>query len=130
VTNKQVLQTFLAAFASRDGSTQFALLHPEVEIRDPESLPYGGTYTGHDGWRALNKGIIATWQDIDFGASKVIGEESGEDFAVLGSLRGKSRATGKAFSCDVCEHWRVVDGLIVQIRPFYWDTQAVNDVNR
>lgn len=126
MTNKELLLKFLDAFGRGDGKSQYALLHPEVEIRDPDSLPYGGSYRGHDGWRALNRAIFATWENIASTTPRVIGEENGEEFAVFGHISGVSKKTGKAFDSDVFEYWRIVDGSIVQIRPFYWDTQAVN----
>jgi ketosteroid isomerase-like protein len=36
-------------FASRDIPPAFSLLSPDIELKQSEELPWGGTYRGHDG---------------------------------------------------------------------------------
>ena len=46
-----VVREMYDAFARRDGAAIFALLHPDVELRQTELLPWGGHYRGHEARR-------------------------------------------------------------------------------
>lgn len=123
-SNRATIEGFLRAFRARDGAGQFARLHPDVDIEEPEGLPYGGRYRGHDGWRTLNRAILSVW-DLQPSPDphRLIGGEHDEHFALMSRLVGASRRTGRAFDMHVMEYWQVVDGLIVAIRPYYFDTR-------
>jgi ketosteroid isomerase-like protein len=125
-TNRGVIEGFLAAFRARDIAGQFARMHPDVEIQEPESLPYGGMWRGHEGWRSLSRAILSTFEfGVNPDGHRVIGEADGEHFALMTRLVGTWRDTGRTLDVRILEYWRVVDGLIVTIRPHYFDTAAV-----
>ncbi|MET0378644.1 MAG: nuclear transport factor 2 family protein [Spongiibacteraceae bacterium] len=129
INNRASVDKFLESFRHRDAATQFALMHPGIVIHEPEGLPYGGFYHGHAGWRALNKLIMATWDNLQLEVEYVLGEADGDRFAVKGKLTGVSKNTGQLFEAEVFEMWRLVDGVIVELRPFYWDTRRVAEIN-
>jgi ketosteroid isomerase-like protein len=104
-------------------------MHPDIVIDEPAGLPYGGKYIGHAGWHALNKAILATWDNLQLEVEYVIGEEHDDRFAVKGHLAGVSKRTGELFASDVFELWTLADGVIVELRPFYWDTRRVAEIN-
>ncbi|MET0362735.1 MAG: nuclear transport factor 2 family protein [Sphingobium sp.] len=125
-TSKSAIEGFLAAFRARDAAGQFARMHPDVEIQEPDSLPYGGVWRGHEGWRALSLAILANFDlGINPDGHRLIGDAEGEDFVLMTRLVGTWRDTGRALDVRILEYWRVVDGLIVTIRPHYFDTAAV-----
>jgi ketosteroid isomerase-like protein len=122
-SNRAVIERFLAAFAARDVAGQFACMHPDVEIVEPDSLPYGGTWRGHEGWRSLGRAILATFRlDPNPDGHVLIGAEDGEDFALKTRLVGTWKETGRPFDMRILEHWHVVGGQIVRIQPHYFDT--------
>src|SRR6266487_3805569 len=47
-TNKQIVKSAYEGMAAGDGKAFLGALHPEVELREPDCLPYGGTYRGLD----------------------------------------------------------------------------------
>ena len=129
LTNRARVEQFVQAFRDRDGAAQLALMHPDIVIHEPEGLPYGGLYRGHAGWRALNKAILSAWDQLDLRVDYVLGEADGERFAVKAHMAGVSRRTGQRFECDVLELWTLRDGAIVELRPFYWDSRRLAEIN-
>lgn len=125
-SGREAMEAFLTAFRSLDRDGQFSRMHPDVVISEPPALPYGGEWRGHDGWRNLTRSIRETLALVPSGfAHRIFAEdEDGEDFILMTRLKGTVIATGEPFESSVLEHWRVVDGLIVSIRPHYFDTRV------
>ena len=123
-SNKSIVQSFLAASRSGNLDKVKQLLHPEVRIVEAESLPFGGTVTGVDGFTRLVRQVFMTFTDTAVELDEFIAE--GDAVVVLATLIDKSKATGEAFRTPISEIWRLLAGRIVEIRPFYHDTQKVN----
>lgn len=101
-----------------------ATLHPEAVLYEAESLPYGGEWRGHDGFERFFAVMAETWssvavQDVEF-------IEQGDTVVVLLTMEARARATGTFVRSPLCQVVRVRDGLPIEIRPFYWDTAAIN----
>jgi ketosteroid isomerase-like protein len=128
-TNRDRLNRFFAAFRAGDEATQATLLHPEFSITEADSLPYGGTYRGLSGWRSLINRIHAAWTDVVISPQFVIGSDDDERFAALHRFQGRAVTSGATFDTSIFELWRLCDGLIVDIRPYYWDTKLLADVH-
>lgn len=123
-SNKSIVQSFLAASRSGNLDKVKQLLHPEVRIVEAESLPFGGTVTGVDGFTRLVRQVFMTFTDTAVELDEFIAE--GDAVVVLATLIDKSKATGEAFRTPISEIWRLLADRIVEIRPFYHDTQKVN----
>ena len=114
------------------------LLDPEVEWRAPESLPWGGTYRGHDGFREFFANVMAqpaefrpelleyleAGQPTEF--RREVGEYLDAGSRVVTLLRQQARPKGGGAEYDVPEVWiwRVRDGKIVEFEG-YFDTSTV-----
>jgi len=122
--NKDIVRNFLAASRRGDHDTMAALLHPEAEVLEADSLPYAGTHRGLEGFLTLVKTMFTQFHDTQVDVEEVIGE--GDTVIVLATISGRSKHTGEAFRMPVNEVWRVRDRRICSITPFYFDTARLN----
>lgn len=119
--NVELVRSGYRAYARRDFPGVFALLHRDVEIYQTELLPWGGTYRGHEQarefFRRLNEHTEGQPEPAEF-------ISAGADVVASGRLRGRARATGRAFDLSIVHLWTVREGLIVRFAA-YIDTPAM-----
>jgi uncharacterized protein len=130
----EVLRRFYAAelaylAAGGPGKADFApiaaTLDPDVVMHQAAGLPYGGDWTGPSGIEAFFAAMSETWEHLDVREPRFI--EDGNTLVVLCELVVRSRARGIELRAPMVQVITVRDGLIVDFRPFYWDTAAVAD---
>lgn len=122
--NVRVVQSLFERFGSGDVPGILGLLSDDVDwhIRGPESVPYFGPRSGHDGVLDFF-GKIGT--SVEF--EHLRPEEfvpAGDKVLVIGGERGRVRATGKSFENPWIMVFTLRDGKIVKFRS-YEDTAAV-----
>ena len=104
----------------RDGARE--LLHPDVRIDQPASLPHGGSHHGPDGMDAMSAAFAERWE-------RTIGEADiwscGDTAVQVTTQTWTAKATGRSATVDVVELFRVAAGRIVEIRVFQQDTHAL-----
>jgi len=124
MSHRDFADRFLAALGRGDSATIATMIHPNFELIEANSLPYGGTYKGLDGWVALTKAVGATFAGFRLQLLDYAGE--GEDSLVVHfAISGRGRQSGTPFDTRVLEYWRFRDGKLVRIDPFYFDTALV-----
>ena len=121
-------ERFVQAIGSGDVATMTDMLDPEFEVVEADSLPYGGTYRGLDGWLTLSKAVVTTWAGFRLTLLGYAGE-SDDSLVVHFAITGRSRATGTPFDTRVLEYWRFRDGKLLRIDPFYFDTHLLVAAN-
>ena len=47
----------------------------------------------------------------------------------LGHFAGTGKKTGQAFSVPLAAVWRLEDGRVKEVRPFYFDTKLMHDAH-
>ena len=99
-----------------------AQLHPDVVVHEAASLPYGGTWTGHEGFADLITKImsLAELKILDH-----TGYETADRLIAHMTLGLRCHATGDVLTTDVVEIYRVADGLISDIDVYYKDVHAL-----
>jgi ketosteroid isomerase-like protein len=118
-----VVRALYAAGAQGDFATVVALLDPEVEIIEPDSLPFGGVYRGLSGFQQAMAAIAGTFADFQAIPEHYL---AGDDHvAVLTRVTARLVANDAPIAVPVVDFWRVRAGKIIQLRPFYWDTAEV-----
>ncbi len=122
--NKNIVKAFLEAAQCRDIETMRRLMDPRAKVVEAASLPYGGEYQGVDGFLRLVRRVFTTFADIHVDIQDFIAE--GEHVAVLATMSGKRKKDGESFEMPIAEIWHVLNGRIMAIRPFYFDTQEIN----
>ncbi|MEV6881390.1 nuclear transport factor 2 family protein [Streptomyces sp. NPDC051135] len=115
--------------AGGPGEASFDLLasffSPDVELHQADALPYGGTWRGHEGIRRFFLVMGEVWESFDMVEQKFLA--TGETAVVLTRIRARARATGRELGFPLLQAITVRDGRITEVRPFYWDTQAIAD---
>lgn len=125
-SNKDLVRRFLGAAQQGDMATVASLLHPQAQVIEADSLPFGGVVTGFEGFTRLVRQVFTTFANTAVTIDETIAE--GDTVVVLATMSGQSKASGEAFSMPIAEIWRVQDGLVTEIRPFYHDTQRINSL--
>ena len=97
-----------------------ALLDPEIIVREPPGLPYGGEYRGREGFRELASHLA------EF-APKPLGVEyfdAGDVVIARMSARFSGRS-GRSADVEIADVFRVRDGLITLTEVFIDDPAAI-----
>jgi ketosteroid isomerase-like protein len=93
-------------------------LHPDVEVHEPDYLPYGGTYTGREGFLDL---FQRATQVLDFPTLELISATADDERTVL-LMTCKLVSNGD--ERYITEHWRMEDGLVREVRVFWFSLPA------
>jgi uncharacterized protein len=111
------------AWARGDLEAVRALLHPDLVIHEPPSLPIGGDHRGPEGNMALMARLAELWE---FTSPLNVECFDGGDDRVFSRMRisVRSKKTGEEYDLDTIELDTVLDGKILDIRVFHWDTAA------
>jgi ketosteroid isomerase-like protein len=117
-----VVRGFNDALARGDVAGMVDFLDPQVEWRAPESVPWGGTFRGHEGFREFLGKILE--QPAEFSREMLEYLDAGERVVVL--LRQMGRPKGGDTEYDVPEvHvWTVRDGKLMDFEGSF-DTATV-----
>jgi ketosteroid isomerase-like protein len=114
--NKQIVSDAYRALAAGDVKAFLAVLAADVEVREPEPLPYGGTYRGIG---ELMEMFAEAGALLDPGKLCVESLTADGD-RVIAVLRAPLR--GRAGEALIAEHWRLRDGRATHIHVFWFDT--------
>jgi uncharacterized protein len=118
--------------AGGPGRASFAPLapffSPDVVLHQAASLPYGGTWRGHEGLERFFIAMSAAWESFQLQEQAFLAVD--DPLVVHTSVRAKGRATGRELEFPIVQTITVVGGRITEIRPFYWDTAAVAEACR
>ena len=121
--NVQIVKDFFAALGSRDKQGLLALAAEEIEWIIPgEDWPLAGTHRGHAGLANLLQQANEKMETSYPKPPEFVAQ--GDRVLVVGSAKGRIKATNKTFE----DHWvfdiTVRDGKLTNIRE-YIDTQAL-----
>jgi uncharacterized protein len=133
-SNVAVVLRTIRAVEQRDAQALLALYHPEVEIYDAPSLPYGGTRSGlNDIRQDIERNPERTWLGT-WGPLQPTEEErsmaprlvaaNDREVVVLYRQRGLD-PVGERFDGPVVGLYEVHDGKFARAQMFHFDTAAV-----
>ncbi|MBO6638216.1 MAG: nuclear transport factor 2 family protein [Roseitalea sp.] len=120
------LEGLFDAFERKDIHAVLDGLHPDVDVIQVESLPYGGVYRGHDGFKRLLGDLDAAWQVFDVKPFEYL--DAGEKIVVRMTCKATARASGRDIETEMQEVFSFRNGKVSEIKVFYWDTAKVRDV--
>jgi uncharacterized protein len=103
------------------------VVHPDFVLRQAPSLPFGGEWHGHEGLQRFLDTFVTLWESLDV-VDPQVHEVGGGTVITLVTMHARSRATGRTLRTPICQVMRFEDGLLREVRPFYWDTAATNEV--
>ena len=118
----QALRRIYDAFSRWDVDELCRNVTHDFEMNLPETLPFGGTRHGYDGVWAFavvyRDFIEGAWADPDDFL------DAGDRVVVLGRMRGRAKATGRAFEMPFAHVWTLTDGVASRCRA-YLDSAVV-----
>lgn len=100
-------------------------LASDIVMIQADSLPFGGEWHGREGFEGWMRAFGEAWSVA--GAEDVRFFEDGDTVVVVAMMEARVRATDEPFSAPICHVVRVRDGLLVEFKVFYWDTQLTNE---
>jgi hypothetical protein len=117
-----VVEELARRFQSGDGQGAMKLLHPDIRIEQPASLPHGGWHEGPEGMARMGAEFGRYWaRTIDnpriFGGAPTVVQVTTQTWTALSS--------GRSATVDVVELFGFTDGLISEIRVFQQDTHLL-----
>jgi ketosteroid isomerase-like protein len=119
INNKQIIHDAYEAMKRGDIKGFIGVLDPEIEVREPDALPYGGTYKGID---AL-MGMFAKAGPLLDSSQLIVDELTGDGDKVVAVLRIPLR--GGAGEALISEHWTLHEGKATRLQVFWFDTSIV-----
>ena len=123
------VQTLYADLAQGNLSKILSMLDPQATIHKPESLPYGGTYKGRDGFIALMTTVYNTWSDFQVIPQSII--TSNGMVVVQGEWISTVKGVEDTLNMPFVHLWKMNNDLVAQIWLYYFDTtRMLNYLNR
>jgi len=120
----EVVQRMIEAFRVGDLDAALATVHQKLVVHEAASLPYGGEWTGPDGFRDLLHHLGD--HGLEVLASEIF--DAGDEVVVRFDTRFTSPRSGAVIPMPIVEVYRFADGLISDIDIFYKDTKALIDL--
>ena len=114
--NVDVVQGAWDAFGRGDIDAVLEAIAPSAETRLPESLPWGGTYAGPDGFRDFLTKLGDNWDQFSATPQKVLGADDNH-VVVLAKTKGRTKA-GATIEGKVIWIYQLRDGKIADAESF------------
>ncbi len=122
-TNQQIVEAIYDAAKRGDLPTIMSYIDPEIEAIEADSLPYGGTFHGLEGFQKLFSLVFASWRSFEFEVDSVL--DGGAYVVALMRVKIGLKGSDTVVDTRVAEFWKLRDGKVIELRPFYWDTAAL-----
>jgi ketosteroid isomerase-like protein len=121
----ETVAAFLAAAARGDRGAMEAVLDPQVVVHEAESLPFGGRHVGIDAFIALQRRVFLLWRETRVEVHRMIAQD--DSVVVMATMHATAKGSGEPLAMPIAEFWRVSEGRIVEVRPYYFDTRKFLD---
>jgi len=119
--------TFIAAVGRRDVAAISALIDPEFTIHYDSGLPFGGTYSGAEGFFTVLGRLSASLTDLKTEQLNYMEDANGEQYGLVIKLTATTELTGRTVGTTVSELWTVRAGKAVEARVWFWGVAALLD---
>lgn len=122
-TNIDIVRSIYEAGMKGDINGTLPFLDPDVVIHEAASLPYGGEYHGLEGFSRLLAAVFSSFKTFQVDVKELL--DAGPAIIAIIELRVTLKESDRIVEMPVAEVWRLRDGKVVDLRPFYWDTAAL-----
>jgi uncharacterized protein len=112
-------------FANGDLDGAVSTTDENAEIRMPETLPWGGTYKGPEGFKEMIQKFLSNFESVDPEPTSFLEADDGETVIVTVEGVGKTKA-GKELSGHSVWLYKVHDGKLTEAE-FFGDTAQARD---
>lgn len=129
----EVVRSFYAAVAAKDAAALTSLVEgafaADAAIVWPDGLPYGGRVVGAAVLKKVFGGMAASPVPAGPANLEVLSVVDGGDTVVAEmSFDWHAPGSQESIPSGALERWTFVDGLVAEIRAYYWDTAACRDL--
>jgi ketosteroid isomerase-like protein len=121
-----VARELIDAISALDFESVQALIHPDVEVIEPDSLPYGGRCTGREEFFAGVVGVLAANFELTVTGVTIM-EADARRAASSMTIEFKARRSGAAIAMPYVEIYDVRDGLVAKIDVYPQDAARLAD---
>jgi ketosteroid isomerase-like protein len=108
------LRRIYDAFSRWDVDELAEAVTHDFEMVQPETLPWGGSFHGHEGVKAFadrfREQVDGQWADPDDFL------DAGDSIVVCGRMRGRATATGRDFEVPFVHVWTMSMGMPARVR--------------
>lgn len=111
----QTVRSLYDAFARRDLDAIHSCLAPDIVVEQPECLPWGGRYVGHDGFNSF---IGALLRRLEPEVETTDLFDAGDQIVHIGRSRGKVVANGGRYDVSEVHLWTFRDGQVTSLRGY------------
>jgi hypothetical protein len=112
-TNRDLVIGALGALLEGDVEGFTGYMHPNIDLFEPDYLPYGGHYHGVE---ALIRCFGEVSALIDASSLEIVSVIADDDVAVLLT---KCKLVGDGSERLISEHWRIEDHRVREVRVFW-----------
>jgi len=120
--NVGVVRGFNDALAQGDMGGMLDFLDPQLEWRAPESVPWGGTFHGREGFREFVGKLLD--QPVEFRREMLEYLDAGDRIVVLLRQMGRRKGSDTEYDVPEVHIWTIRDGKIVDFEGSF-DTATV-----
>jgi ketosteroid isomerase-like protein len=114
--NVDVVQGAWDAFGRGDIETVLEAISPTAQTRVPESLPWGGTYAGPDGFREFLAKLGDSFEQFSATPQKVLGADDNH-VVVLATTKGRTKG-GATIEGSTIWIYQLREGKIADAETF------------
>ncbi len=114
--NVDVIESAWEAFRKGDLDGATEMVDPSCELIAPETLPWGGTYVGPDGFRQFFAKLNEHFEQFKPVPEKVLGADD-DHVVVVVRLTGQTKK-GNEVETEVVWIYRLRGGKVVSAQPF------------
>jgi len=128
--SRQNVELIRGAYAewAETGRPVYRILDPEIEWHTRADLPDSGVHRGHDGFGAVMREWVASFDDFHADIDDFI--DGGDCVVVPMVLRGRVRGSKQEVSMHETWVWKVRNGMVVEIHEFPTLEEALKAVAR
>ena len=131
---REVVAAFYEAAAARDAAALDDVLmtsfHEDTVMHWPEGLPYGGRVEGRAVIRKMLAGLAAPDPVMGPENLAVVSVVDGGEDLIAAQVTFDWRGNGSVIGSGALELWRFSEGLVAEVRAYYWDTAACQSLMR
>ncbi|MGB2712052.1 MAG: nuclear transport factor 2 family protein [Conexibacter sp.] len=113
--NVAAVERFFESVSQRELDGVLSVYAEDCEFTAPKSLPWGGTYRGHEGIRQLFESFMPYWKENEEHAEAIVAGE--HEVMVVVRQRGRTR-TDAAYDELLALHFEMRDGKLFRGRGF------------
>jgi uncharacterized protein len=122
--NVDVIQSAWDAFGRGDIDKATSVADPSAEFAAPDTLPWGGTYHGPEGWADLLASVVGNFDKFSAKPEKVLGADD-DHVIVVARMTGRTKK-GEEVENLVVWVYKMRNGQVVRGDAFT-DTARLNE---